>query len=104
MSVGWSPKSHSLYPKNIRDIVKTVLLCQIRNQWKLPKDVMLLMLQHTVSACLMDMAKEEPKQNNEEDDEDVIVKLPAPSKSSRSRAKSESSIPTKKKKKHCILM
>lgn len=104
LSLAWSPELHSLYPKAIKEIVKTFLLCKIRNQWNIPKDVLQIILKHTVSVCLMDtgsktVKKIEKKKGNKENK--FLNKISLPSTNTRPRAATESTI---KKKKHCIIM
>jgi hypothetical protein len=88
----WAPSTHSLFPLKFRQVVKVVLMLAAKRQdgtpycpqthfYKLPKDVLFLILQYAV--CTSDIGKETEKlaeqqhqqhaaggQHKEQDDED----------------------------------
>jgi ankyrin repeat protein len=45
----WGPDMHKSYPKSIRIAIRTVLLCDIRNRWSLPRDIWLLIFRDTIT-------------------------------------------------------
>jgi hypothetical protein len=84
--------------------VKTLLLCRVRNQWNIPKDVMLLILKYSVATCILDVQVESP---TKKESKKVISTTNATTitskKNSKTRARSTTE-PNLKKKRNCVVM
>jgi len=52
ISIGWNPKIHYLHLKEIRDAIKTLLLCAHNQHWGFPQDVLYLVFDYVARAFI----------------------------------------------------
>jgi len=66
MYIRWNPKIHHNHLKQVRDTIKTLLLCAHKQKWGFPQDVLYLVFDYVAQAYIEQLMEQMKKNKKKE--------------------------------------